>query len=287
MKQPSFFKKKILQIIKSFGYDLVGSKKIIKHNNFDAIHSFLIKQSENKSKVFFDVGANTGQSIERFLKIHNNSHIHSFEPTPELFNQLNIKYSSFKNIKINNCGLGNTNSKLIFNTYKDHKINSFNSIEKESKFGKSRMLNSKSNDKNFEKKIEVNIGTIDKYCEDNQINHIDLLKVETQGTEDKILEGAQGLLKKNKVCIIELALILGVAYNKSLSFYDIEKFLNLYDYKLIAISDSGNIISYSNYQTDLIYVNKDTFNYIRNLQIRNIDIPNVTKSVSNDYPYSY
>ena len=34
---------------------------------------------------FFDVGANIGQSIERFKEIDNNSITHSFEPTPLLY----------------------------------------------------------------------------------------------------------------------------------------------------------------------------------------------------------
>ena len=287
MKISTSFKKQILEIIRKFGYDLVGVKKIVKHNSFDAIHNFLVKQSENKSKIFFDVGANIGQTIERFLKIYNNPNIHSFEPTPELSDQLRIKYKDFKNIKINNCGLGNTNNKLIFNSYKSPVLNSFIPIRKKSKFEQSRMLVSKSSDKDFEKKIEVNVTTIDKYCEDNQISYIDLLKIETQGFEDKVLEGAQNLLKKNKVLIIELSLIFGVAYNKTLSFYDVEKFLNLYNYKLIAISDPGNIISHSSYQTNLIYVNENIHNYIKNLQLENIEIPNVTNKVSSDYPFSY
>ena len=51
------------------------------------------------------------------------------------------------------------------------------------------------------------------------------------------------------------------------------------DYKLIAVEHAGNILSFSNYQTNLIYVKKSIFNDIKNFHEKNIDIINVTNSV--------
>ena len=95
------------------------------------------------------------------------------------------------------------------------------------------------------------------------------------------------MLSKEKVSIIELELILGFAYEKSFSFYDYEKILNNKNYKLIAISNSGNIISFSNYQTDLLYVKNEIFENIRNLHEKNIDIPGVTNKTDKSNPFSY
>ena len=67
--------------------------------------------------VFFDVGANTGQSIDRFLNHNDQTLIHSFEPTPELFKILETKYSnriSKRQIFINKFGLGNTANEMDF-----------------------------------------------------------------------------------------------------------------------------------------------------------------------------
>lgn len=95
------------------------------------------------------------------------------------------------------------------------------------------------------------------------------------------------MLSKEKVSIIELELILGFGYEKSFSFYDYEKILNNKNYKLIAMSDSGNIISYSNYQTNLLYVKKEIFENIRNLHESNISIPGVTNKTDKSNPFSY
>ena len=44
MKLKTLIKRKIIQTINKTGYELVGKKSIIKHNNFDAIIKFLIKE---------------------------------------------------------------------------------------------------------------------------------------------------------------------------------------------------------------------------------------------------
>ena len=78
--------KKFLQrIFKKFGYEILGRKKIVKHNSFDAIHVYLIKNLLNlESEItIFDVGANDGGSIKRFTGLFINPIIQSFEPTTE------------------------------------------------------------------------------------------------------------------------------------------------------------------------------------------------------------
>ena len=100
--------------------------------------------------------------------------------------------------------------------------------------------------------------------------------------------GSTDTLKNNKIDIIELELVIGFAYKKkNLTFYDIEKILSENGYKLIAIEDSGNLISFSNLQTNLIYVKNQIYEEIRELHYKNIDISDVTKSVSKKHPFSY
>ena len=87
-------------------------------------------------------------------------------------------------------------------------------------------------------------------------------------------------MKNQTVDIIELEYILGIAHKNTNSLFDIELSLKDYGYKLIAIENSGNILSFSNYQTNLIYVKEEIFEKIKNLHEKNVDILNVTKAVS-------
>ena len=53
--------------------------------------------------------------------------------------------------------------------------------------------------KDILKDQEVNIISIDEYCETNSISKIDLLKIDTQGYEEQVLSGCYNLIKNNSV----------------------------------------------------------------------------------------
>ena len=268
------------------GYELKGAKKIIKHNDFDSIIRYLLNVKDKEKHVYFDIGANTGQSIHRFKKINDKSKIYSFEPTPHLFEGLTNDFEADKQVVLNNLGIGEKKGKLDFYSYKHHKINSLIPIDRESKFSKSRIIASDSNDQEFEKVIKVDVTDLDSYCQERNINQIDFIKIDTQGYETKILEGMQRLLKEQRISMIELELILGFGYEETISFYDYEKFLNK-DYKLIALDTASNILSYSNYQTNLLYVKKEIFDSIREMHETNITIPGITEKTDKSHPFSY
>ena len=268
--------KKFLQrIFKKFGYEILGRKKIVKHNSFDAIHVYLIKNLLNlESEItIFDVGANDGGSIKRFTGLFFNPIIHSFEPTTELVEKIKKNFVSSRVI-INNFALGEKKSKRNFYQYNYNKVNSFYPMENNSKYKIQRTK--KSNDENIK---TVDVISVDEYCEKNGIKRINLLKIDTQGSEAEVLRGANNLLKNKLIDVLELEYIFGIAHKDANSLFEIEKELSGNDYKLIAVEHAGNILSFSNYQTNLIYVKKSIFNDIKNFHEKNIDIKNVTYSV--------
>ena len=56
----------------------------------------------------------------------------------------------------------------------------------------------------FSKKETVILSTIDNYCNENKIDRIDLLKLDVEGHELKILKGASQMLAKNKISNIQV-----------------------------------------------------------------------------------
>ena len=74
-------KKLIKNIVNTFGFEIrrKPNEREINYLTFDKIYQKIIK---NDKPIIFDIGANQGQSIDRFLKIYKNSLIHSFEPLP-------------------------------------------------------------------------------------------------------------------------------------------------------------------------------------------------------------
>ena len=291
MKLKTLIKRKIIQIIRKIGYELVGKKQIVKHNDFNAIIKFLIKELYKiKNPIIFDVGANVGQSIERFSSVFKSEEfkIYSFEPTPKLFQILKNKYNSKKNIKLFQLALDDKIIKSKFFSYEYDTISSLIQTDENSKFHKSRQTALKNRDfSNFETEIEVQTSTIDNIADEQNIDKIDVLKIDTQGNEDRVLEGSKKLLNSNKINLIELELILGFGYQRQMSFLDIEKVLSPYGYRLIGIDYASNIISFSNYQVNLIYVNSELFDKIKRLHYENKDIKDITIRTDVSNPFSY
>ena len=94
-------KKAIKKIVHSFGYDI----KKINNKFYDISFEEILKNNLPNSPIIFDIGANKGQSIEKFLKIFENPQIHSFEPIKDEIDILK-KYKDNKNIHLNDFALG-------------------------------------------------------------------------------------------------------------------------------------------------------------------------------------
>tara|TARA_B100000989_G_scaffold292870_1_gene269430 strand:+ start:4711 stop:5577 length:867 start_codon:yes stop_codon:yes gene_type:complete len=288
MKIINPIKRLIINLVHRLGYQIKSTKKNVQNNDFDSIISFLLRNKSLDKHIYFDVGANLGQSIKRFKKINNLSTIYSFEPTPHLFESLEKNFGLDKKVFLNKIAISDRGGeKIDFYSYKYHKINSPYPTDKKSKFSKSRMFASQSNEKEFEEIISVETESIDSFCKKKNIEYIDYIKIDTQGYEEKVLTGMNNFLKKNNVSIIELELILGFGYQKDFSFYDYEKIFNQENYRLIAIDTPGNVISTSNYQTNILYVKNEIFETIRQIHEKNIGIDGITNKTDRSHPFSY
>ena len=111
---------------------------------------------------------------------------------------------------------------------------------------------------------EAQVKTLDSFLEDHDLKIIDILKIDVQNYEDKVLLGAKKSLLSNKFRVIELELNIGTTYEKHLNFHEIDKILIENNYRLVAIDNFGNLISNPDLQFNLIYVNKENVKKLLN-----------------------
>ena len=76
-------KKIVKKIINNFGFNITKLNKETNIINFDE----LLKKKIPENPTIFDVGGNSGQSIDKFLGMFNNPIIHSFEPIKKEFDK--------------------------------------------------------------------------------------------------------------------------------------------------------------------------------------------------------
>ncbi len=73
---------------------------------------------------------------------------------------------------------------------------------------------------------------LDDFCNDHKISNIDLLKIDTEGHEKEVLEGALNLIKEKKIKYILLEFHLSKMY-KNYNIKDLENFLDSSNFRLL------------------------------------------------------
>ena len=129
-----------------------------------------IDSLKGKGKVIFDVGAHAGESAKFFNKIFPLAHIFSFEPNPKMAEAL--RKLKLKNHTVEEVALSNLDGVSNFNIQDISHLSSLHKINKKSRNSNGYHL------KESHETIEVKILTGDSYIAAQDIDTIDLLKIE-------------------------------------------------------------------------------------------------------------
>lgn len=200
----------------------------------------------NSNSILFDIGANQGQFLSVLANTFSSSKIYSFEPNPHSFEGLKKVKMSFSNSNCFPIGFGKEKGKFSLFTSKDDLSAQRASLNKDavSFLQKGdKMVN-----------ILVEIDTLDSFCEENNIEFIDFLKIDVEGNELNVLLGASKLLSQNKINIIQFEFNgMNVSTRTFLKdFYDLLEgysFFRLGSCSLIPLgkySSENEIFSYQN-----------------------------------------
>lgn len=182
--------------------------------------NYLLKQL-NSSDIFIDVGANIGvYSILASYKIKKGK-IYAFEPNVKILSDLknNIQLNGIKNIEIISKIVSNHNKSELFES---NDISEISSISKKS-------------GKNIH---QISSITIDSFLKNEKIKSVKLLKIDVEGAEGLIFEGAVKSLKSKIIKNIIFELNLNCT-NFGHSPAKIISLLNSFNYDVYQFTNSG------------------------------------------------
>jgi len=144
-----------------------------------------LNSTPQKGGVVFDVGANYGIfSFWLALKLRRQGEIHIFEPQDELNWVYSFLGKLFPKVifKVNNFGLSNTSKTMILHrNFIGHGGASLDRLD-----DKYNEITSKS----------VTLVSLDDYVASNSITKIDFIKIDVEGHEAKLIDGALGSIEK-------------------------------------------------------------------------------------------
>ena len=152
-------------------------------------------------RILFDVGANNGSTSVQWANDKNNI-VYAFEPTPEMYLQIESRTNGVDNYILTKKAVSDYNGVATFN------------VAGNADWGCSSLL--KFSDKSqtewpgrtefyVTKEIEVEVIRLDSFVKENNIDKIDYLHVDTQGSDLKVLQGLGEYLNIVSEGVIEAA----------------------------------------------------------------------------------
>lgn len=170
-------------------------KKIIKYipinftknQQYDSQTKLIIRRVCKENSNCVDIGCHKGEILDLFLANAKNGHHYAFEPIPTLFQNLKEKYRA-TNCIISDIALSNTKG-----------TNTFNYVSSNPAYSGLQKRAYKNAHETIEL-IEVKTDLLDHVLPPDL--KIDLIKIDVEGAELLVLEGAVATLKKSKPIII-------------------------------------------------------------------------------------
>jgi FkbM family methyltransferase len=150
---------------------------------------------KNKKLIIFDVGANIGSYALELIDCINISKLYCFEPNPKAFEKLVSSVANIENISPQNIGFGANKEHLNIHVYEHDEETEHASIYKDVLNDLHRI--------NKTKPFKIELSTLDEFCKEKDIETINFLKIDTEGHELSVLTGAQKLLQKGTIDVIQ------------------------------------------------------------------------------------
>jgi FkbM family methyltransferase len=159
-------------------------------------YTIIFKDLIKKCHVFIDVGANSGYYSLLASSLNKRIKVFSFEPAqgPLYFLKKNVSINKFENqIEVKATALSSQKSEILFYEvnnpkygYLKHNLGGVGSLEKDIK----------------KKAHKVETIKLDQFVQEKKIAKIDLIKLDTEGTEDFILKGSIESIRRFQPIII-------------------------------------------------------------------------------------
>lgn len=137
-------------------------------------------------RMVFDIGANVGQTIRGLLRYLPEASFHAFEPVPATFEKLRAAYGGRENISLHNVALGAHTHTARMTLHENSELDTFVAAPTRESAGATSFA-------------EVPVSTVDAFCAARSLQAIDVLKMDVQGWELNVLQGAERMVREHRV----------------------------------------------------------------------------------------
>lgn len=174
-----------------------------------------------------DVGANEGQAARRFLGLMEHARIYSLEPDGRPYSVLSRYAESEPRLRCFQLAVGEQPGTLELRANKESVTNSFLPPVEGAAAGAhvAQMMTQVTSE-------TVRVTTLPAFCREQRIERIDLLKLDTQGFEERILRGCRDWLSPARVRAVLTEALFADLYVSQARFDHVYGMLRDHGYKL-------------------------------------------------------
>jgi FkbM family methyltransferase len=160
-------------------------------------------------KIVFDVGANKGEWILSAVDLFPKATFHAFELVPTTFHKLQSKFGSHPRVRLNPVGLSDYAGDIpIFVGIHDEVSTTF------------KIEGTAAHADFYSDEIVCKVNTGEAYMQEEVIEEIDFLKIDTEGNDFRVIKGFGESIKKVKVIQFEYGIFNIASKDLLCDFYN-------------------------------------------------------------------
>jgi FkbM family methyltransferase len=203
---------------------------ICHYNDIERLATAWLSETRTPITTILDIGANNGSTALELTQRFPTARIFSFEPHPTTFAQLTRATAGNPRIHTTNSAVGATPGTLPMSVYTESRVNTLKPSFHEA--GRFESTTS----------IDVPVTTVDIFCAQHNIPSIDILKIDTEGFDLHVLQGATGILQRGTVRFIyvECNDLQVAPTDPGTGLLTIDNFLRPFGYRYIATYNDYN-----------------------------------------------
>ena len=185
--------------------------------------------------ICFDVGANIGLYTLLFAKaVGPSGYVHAFEPEPKNYRRLlvNLALNRFDHVTANQAAVFSKSQTVTLNVYPDS-LHAWHSLGRPDLHSPGEMTPP-------EAQLSVAAVSLDDYCRARGVERIDYLKIDVEGAELDVLNGAESLLARGAIGLIQFEVSLAQVKSLGRATDEIFAFLRARGFRChLIVADGG------------------------------------------------
>ncbi len=193
----------------------------------DALYDVARHFPQLNGSSFIDVGANLGQTAKRMREYFPLADIHCLEPFAFTMERLRAETAQL-GVHYHQIALSSSSERRTIRVDR-------NPVD----LGKNSLLHSNDGPNAQLHEEEVQVETLQQFCESEQLQQIGVLKIDTEGLDLEVLKGGKQLLAEHAIAVVQIEVGFDARNDYHVPYAAALEFMHPHAYKLFGIYDQA------------------------------------------------